>query len=140
MLRGGVVVVASVVLSGCSLLFMEKPPAGDSPVARGDCTRSTVAPVLDVLGGLGSLAYAVGAVGDDSTDEESAAIKRGGATLSVLYTYSAVRGFGWSAGCKRRNALSEQAIADHLRKLAEMQTSKRSADEKIQLTGERPIE
>ncbi|WP_419948349.1 hypothetical protein [Candidatus Palauibacter sp.] len=104
-------------MSGCSLVLVNKPPPGDGPVSRGDCTRSIVAPVADVVYGvvfpLGFLAMAA-----DDADGIASDDLPGVAVLAVWAaggTYSAVRGFGWTSDCKRRNALSEEALADYLR-------------------------
>jgi hypothetical protein len=114
-----VVLVLALASSGCSLLFMEKPPPGNGPVPRGNCTRSIVAPVLDVVDGLGPLVWTLGAAETDGLDDDTVAGVRVVAAASLaLHTYSAIRGFGWSSECKERNALSEQAMADYLRTIS----------------------
>lgn len=114
----------AVLSTGCSVLFMEKPPTGDGPVARGNCTRSLVAPVID---GLVGLAYLGQAASSDlqiwessglSADEDINAYRLTSLVLAAGMSYSAIKGFGYSSSCKRRNALSEQAVLDHLRNLA----------------------
>ncbi|WP_420637091.1 hypothetical protein [Candidatus Palauibacter sp.] len=115
------VLLVSALSAGCSILFMEKPPPGDSPVARGYCTRSIIAPVADVVYGVVSPLGVLAMVADDSdglSSEDSGGVVAA-AAWAAAGSYSAVRGFGWSGECKRRNALSEQAIADYLRKVAD---------------------
>ena len=115
------VFLVSTLSTGCSVLFMEKPPPGDGPVPRGDCTRSVVAPVADIVYGVVSPLGLLELAADDSDGRSS---RDTGAVLvtaawAAAGLYSTVQGFGWSGECKRRNALSEQAIADYLRTVAD---------------------
>lgn len=107
-----------VTLSGCSLALVREPPSGDGPVPRGSCTRSIIAPALD--GWMGVMSGAFGFVimfdetsSSDYVSEEAVALGLMGA--GGLLGYSAVRGFGSTSECRRRNTLSEEALADYLR-------------------------
>ena len=114
--RAWLVLGSAVLMSGCSALFMSRPPLGDGPLPEGTCATSAALPVLDVAM---SAVTVVGAVANsdegDSWDEANLA---GGALAAAAWAYSAYKGFNWTAECRRRQALSEQAIADHLRTLA----------------------
>ncbi|WP_420617278.1 hypothetical protein [Candidatus Palauibacter sp.] len=117
-------VVGSVLLlSGCSLAFVDGPPPGDGPLPRGTCSTSAVAPVLDASGaamwGLtGGLALA-DALNDEPDPPNSIFTNESGGVVSLLiagaYAYSAVRGFQATSECRERQSMSEQAIADYLR-------------------------
>ena len=114
------VLLVAALSAGRSVLFMKKPPPGDGPIPRGHCTRSIIAPVADVVYGVVFPLGLVVLVADDSDglNSEDAGSVAVAAAWGAAGSYSAVRGFGWSRGCKRRNALSEQAIADYLRTVA----------------------
>ncbi len=112
--------------SGCSYLFMEKPSPGTDPVPRGYCTRSILAPAADVYGAVGSLGFVALATEDEGITSEEIPAAVIFSALSAGATYSAIRGFGWSRECKRRNALSEQAILDHLRMASDRIAEERS--------------
>ncbi|WP_420634284.1 hypothetical protein [Candidatus Palauibacter sp.] len=119
------VLVISLLSSACSMLFMRRPPRGDGPVARGDCTRSLAAPVIDGVVGLGHLGQAAGIWGEsrDAFDTEEAYDRHriGSAIIAGAFAVSAIHGFGWSGECRHRTTLSEQAVRDHLRVLAARQ-------------------
>ncbi len=101
------------------MLFMRRPPKGEGPVARGDCTRSLVAPVIDGVVGWGHLGQAVGVWGEsrDAFDSDDAydGYRVGSAIIAGSFIVSQVHGALWTMECRRRNTLSEQAIRDHLR-------------------------
>lgn len=108
----------SFLFNGCSLLFVNPPPAGDGPLPEGTCSTGSLIPVVDL-----SLSAVWGITGIDvyanqghlfNPDEDAIL----GAALIVAGTiqgYSAVRGFGWTTNCRKRQAMSEEAIADYLR-------------------------
>lgn len=107
--------------TGCSMLFMRRPPKAEGPVAVDDCTRSLAAPVLDVGFGVISLARATevwDARGEFDTDEAYDDYRVASAVNAAALAASAIHGFKWSAECRRRATLSEQAMRDHLRTLA----------------------
>ena len=117
-------VVGSVLLlSGCSLAFVNRPPPGDGPLPRGTCSTSAVAPVLDVSGaafwGFMSGWILVDVVNDEPQPANSYVTNEAASVMSLLitgaYTYSAVRGFKSTSECRERQSMSEQAIADYLR-------------------------
>ena len=107
------------------MLFMRRPPRGDGPVPPGDCTRSVAAPVIDGVVGLGHLGQAAAIWGDsrDAFDSEEAwdEFRLGSAVIAGAFAVSTIHGLKWSAECRRRSTLSEQAIRDHLRVLAARQ-------------------
>lgn len=111
--------------SACSMLFMTRPPQTEGPVARGDCTRSAAAPLIDGVLGLNSLAVAAGIYGQSrdafESDNTYTAYRVTSAVSTGALAFSAIHGFMWSAECRRRTTLSEQAIRDHLRVLAARQ-------------------
>ncbi|MYA32830.1 MAG: hypothetical protein F4164_06955 [Gemmatimonadales bacterium] len=98
---------------------MTRPPRALGSVAQGDCTRSVAAPVIDGVVSLGHLGQAAGIWGESrasfDTDEDYDRNRIGSAIIAGAFAVSAVHGFKWSSECRRRAALSEQAIRDHLR-------------------------
>ncbi len=112
------------------MLFMTRPPKAPGPVARADCTRSLVAPIVDGGVGLGHLGQAAGIWGESrasfDTDEDYDRNRIGSAIIAGAFAVSAVHGFMWSGECRRRTALSEQAIRDHLRALAVQHSGSRT--------------
>ncbi|WP_428273426.1 hypothetical protein [Candidatus Palauibacter sp.] len=123
------VLAGALLWSGCSMLFMRRPPKGEGPVAAGDCTRSQAAPVIDGVVGVGHLGQAAGIWGasrdEFDSDEQYDGYLIGSAILSGAFVASTIHGFVWSEDCRSRNTLSEQAIRDHLRVLASQQRSDR---------------
>ncbi len=113
------VLAGSLMSSGCSMLFMTRPPKAPGPVALGHCTRSPAAPIIDGVVGLGHLGQAAGIWGESrasfETDEAHDTYRLASGILGGVFAVSAVHGFMWSSECRRRTALSEQAIRDHLR-------------------------
>lgn len=96
---------------------MSRPPLGDGPLPEGTCAESVLAPVLDAAMSALMVVSAVGAASDDTEDYEDVVY----AIMAIpagAWGYSAYRGFTWTSECRPRQALSEQAIADHLRTLA----------------------
>jgi hypothetical protein len=123
------VLAGALLWSGCSMLFMRRPPKGDGPVSLGDCTRSLAAPVIDGVLGVGHAGLTAGIWGDGrdafDSDKDYDEYRIGAAILSGAFAASAIHGFRWSEECRSRNTLSEQAIRDHLRVLAAQQPSDR---------------
>lgn len=123
------VLVGALLSSGCSMLFMRRPPKGEGPVARGDCTRSFAAPVIDGVVGWGHLGQAAGVWGEsrDAFDSDDAydGYRVGSAIIAGSFIVSQVHGALWTVECRRRNTLSEQAIRDHLRVLAAQRSGDR---------------
>ncbi len=116
--RTCLVLASAVLASGCSALFMSRPPLGDGPLPEGTCATSALAPVLDAA----MSALMVSTIVHVATDEVE---HDGEEVVSVIlglpaaaWGVSAYKGFSWTSECRRREALSEQAIADHLRTLA----------------------
>lgn len=111
------------------MLFMRRPPRAEGPVTPGDCTRSVAAPVIDGVLGLGHLGQAAAIWGESRAafDSEEAwdRFRLGSAALGGAFAVSAIHGLKWSAECRRRTTLSEQAIRDHLRVLAARQRGDR---------------
>jgi len=70
--------------------------------------------------GAGLVVATVGIISEHDISTDSGAEMVAGATMlgAAGWGYSAYKGFGWTSECRRREALSEQAIADHLRTLA----------------------
>ena len=105
--------------------FMTRPPKAEGPVARGDCTRSAAAPIVDGVLALNALAIAAGVYGASRHDFDSDETYNGyriGSGINVGgLAVSAIHGFKWSRECRRRTTQSEQAIRDHLRVLAAQQ-------------------
>ncbi|WP_423929634.1 hypothetical protein [Candidatus Palauibacter sp.] len=120
MKRALMVLGSAVLLSGCSVIFLNKPPPGDGPLPTGSCTMSKAAPIFDVIG---SANYALPAILSDA-DLEDIGLPSGTAARAFWaagaagLAYSAVTGFKSTSECRRRQLMSEQAIADHLRTLA----------------------
>ena len=106
-------------MSGCSVLLMNGPPPGDGPLPEGTCSTSVVAPALDAAW---SALWVFGLVATTSDDNQNDYVDEVYAVAFGLpaagWGYSAYKGFTWTSECRRRQALSEEAIADHLRALA----------------------
>ena len=115
--RTCLVLASAFLVSGCSALLMSRPPLGDGPLPEGTCSESVVAPVLDVAMGVLTVVTAVDRANDDE-EEDFTNMAFGILAGGGGWAYSAYKGFGWTSECRRRQALSEQAIADHLRTLA----------------------
>ncbi len=121
MRRTCLVLGSVLLLSGCSVLFLNEPPPGGGPLTRGSCTTSRVAPSLD-----GSLAAAYGfllplryALGEDDGDGFSLFELSASLLAGAALGYSAHQGFKWTSECRARQLMTEEALADHLRKLAD---------------------
>ena len=139
---------SALLMSGCSVLLVSRPPPGDGPLPEGTCSTSAAAPVLDAsMGALWGLAI-VGLMTEGldldldlvqfsevdhaarvparrtSVGSLSSATADDVGIIGLLafpmagFGYSAYKGFNWASECRRRQALSEEAIADHLRALA----------------------
>ena len=122
MRRTGLVLGSVLLLSGCSTLFVSKPPLGDGPLPTGTCTTSAFAPFLD--GTLAAL-YGVSALRLSLTDFEDEDLQDArpygiGASvvLGGIFGLSSYRGFKWTGECRARQSMSEEAIADYLRTLS----------------------
>lgn len=115
--RTCLVLGSAVLMSGCSALFMSRPPLGDGPLPEGTCATSALAPVLDAAMSALMVSGMIGIATDDDDEYDDVAL-----VISALPTaawgVSAYKGFRWTSECRRRETLSEQAIADHLRTLA----------------------
>lgn len=86
-----------VLLSGCSLAFVEGPPdfiPADQPVPPGSCSIERVLPVLDAVGAGGFLITAL-------TSSDGDAV-RFGAVLSAGLGFSSYTGFRRVGNCKAR--------------------------------------
>ena len=110
-------VLAAVLLSGCSFIFVNKPPPGDGPLELGSCTMSKAAPILDLIGAAN---YAIPAMlPEESLDDLGLPSGGGARSFWVMgagaLVYSAMTGFGATSECRRRQLMSEQALLDHLR-------------------------
>lgn len=119
-------VLVSVASSGCSLLFMDKPPVADGPLALGDCTRSVVAPGVDGGFALYNLSQAAHPDLRAWGDSNETTYRVGAALAAAVAGYSAIRGVGWSNTCKQGTTLSEQAITDHLRAVGDRMAKERA--------------
>lgn len=108
-------------LSGCSFALVDRPPVGDGPLARGTCSTSAIAPVLDLSGAaFWGFAGGVNLAAGLSDEPETGYVTHeaaGAAALLIagVYTYSAVSGFKRTSACRERQSLSEQALVDYLR-------------------------
>ncbi len=118
MRRACVVIGSAFLLSGCSVFFLNRPPPGDGPLPTDSCTTSRAAPILDAVG---AAAYTTLVFLPDE-DRENLGFRKTGilnrlvAASSALGMASfAVTGFKSTSECRRRQLMSEQAIADHLR-------------------------
>ena len=110
------VLASAVLMSGCSALFMSRPPLGDGPLPDGTCATSALAPVLDAAMGAFMISGMIGIATDDDEDDDVALVIA--ALPTAAWGASAYKGFNWTDECRRRQSLSEEAIADHLRALA----------------------
>lgn len=86
-----------VLLSGCSLAFVDGPPdfiPANEPVPPGSCSVERVLPILDAVGAGASLIVAL-------TDSEGDAV-RFGAVVSAGLGFSSYTGFRRVNSCKER--------------------------------------
>jgi len=102
-------VLVAVGTSGCSFLFVDKPPERPSPPSyalRSECTTSNLWPIVDsVIGGyqIVRTAYGIGAsdaayAGSPISREADVTL---GAVLATTFIASAITGYGRTAGCRR---------------------------------------
>lgn len=137
--RSGLVVWVALLVNGCSIAFLQRPPAGDGPLRAGSCETSRDLPRLDVLGAAASVALLVFVPRERSRSANPSLVSRyGSATVaadvevdggliefsnrdrllvgmaSAAYIGSAARGFNAVAECRRR-VLGTEEIAAHLR-------------------------
>jgi hypothetical protein len=87
-----------VLLSGCSLLFVDTPPAKHSGSVAPDCTTSAVAPAVDlVVAGLQTIRTGIALAADDA-DYADFPISRGadiGFGIGFLTLFAASAGYGF---------------------------------------------
>lgn len=116
----GFTLLCAVLSTGCSAIFVNKPPPGDGPLPIGSCTMSKAAPIFDVIG---TTNYGISALlPDDDLNELGLPT---GAEARVFWiaaagglAWSAASGFKATSECRRRQLMSEQALLDHVRVLA----------------------
>jgi len=106
--------------TGCSVIFVNKLPPGDGPLALGSCTMSKAAPHFDVIG---TANYGIPALlPDDDLDELGLPTGAGARVFWIAaasgLAWSAASGFKATSECRRRQLMSEQALLDHVRVLA----------------------
>lgn len=106
--------------TGCSAIFLNKPPPGDGPLPLGSCTMSKTAPIFDVIG---TANYGIPALlPDDDLDELGLPTGAGARVFWIAaaggLAWSAASGFKATSECRRRQLMSEQALLDHVRVLA----------------------
>jgi hypothetical protein len=124
--------LSSVLLAGCSALFVTAPPAtpsrsGSAPSAdvEPECTTSAAAPIVDVVvAGLQAVRTGL-ALGASDADYVDFPISRGadigiGATLAGVFAVSAVYGFTTTASC------SDAKRDYHARRASEPELPERS--------------
>ena len=115
MLRNWSLAMLLLFSSGCSYLFMNRPPEiGTQPAYPVECTDSRAAPVLDVLGaGFLAVSTIAGAARDASCTYNcpTTGTTVGGVIVLALFTApllaSSVSGFAAAARCERVKAQSE---------------------------------
>ena len=140
--RSGVVAGMALLLNGCSIAFLQRPPPGEGPLRAGSCETSRYLPGLDVLGAATGVAFLVFVPQEASWSANASRISRyGPATVagdvvgdvevveeltfsnrdrilvgvaSAAYIGSAVLGFNAVAECRRR-VLGTEEVAAHLR-------------------------
>ncbi len=106
--------IAAMTLSiGCSFLFVGRPTPGTEKTLP-DCTRSAIAPVIDVAVGAGSLAFGLAVASEKSCPVETCALK--GAVVTVSLVTAAVAGLSSIWGfvqTSRCNARIDAWCAEH---------------------------
>ena len=110
---------STLVLGGCSAVFVNQPPPGEGPLPSGACTTSRAAPFLDAVG---SVAYAAAAVLPDHDLEDIGLFTGTGARITSAgmaggLGYSGLTGFRSTSNCRDRQQLSRREVAAHLRTL-----------------------
>jgi len=91
-------------LTGCSLLFVHKPPARPPPSAAMECTTSVAAPVVDVVVAALEVVRVAYALSQDDGDYEDFPISRGadvgfGVAFAALFAGSSAYGFANTSAC-----------------------------------------
>lgn len=114
-----VVLGSTLVLGGCSAVFVNQPPTGEGPLPEGACTTSQAMPLLDAVG---SVAYAAATVLSDHDLEDIGLSSGTGARITSAgmaggLAYSALIGFRSTSKCRERQRLSRREIAAHVRTL-----------------------
>lgn len=94
--RGGVRGLVACQLGGCSLLFVNGPPAKHERMADFDCTTSRLAPVFDAFEGA---AYVAASVGSEVSAGKG--IGNAGWIGALGFGASAVYGFSKTSQCAR---------------------------------------
>ena len=137
--RSSAVAGMALLLNGCSIAFLQRPPAGEGPLRAGSCETSRYLPGLDVLGAATSVALLVFVPQDGSSSANASLISRYGSAnvagdvewnehpitfsnrdrmlvgmTSAAYIGSAVLGFNAVDECRRR-VISTEEVAAHLR-------------------------
>lgn len=110
-----VLLAAAPALSGCSWIFLERPPQQIQPGAPVNCTASRAAPVADTVGAVLYAATAIAALAAPTSRPEQSTLTRldfslspgnkallGGfsAGLSALFAVSAAQGYASTASCR----------------------------------------
>lgn len=139
--RGGLVVGMALLLNGCSVALLQRPPAGEGPLRAGSCDTSRYVPTIDVLAAAAGAALFVFVPSEESLSGDASLVSRyGSATMpgdvlwddaflrfsnkdrilvglgSAVYIGSAVLGFNAVAECRRR-VIGEEEVAAHLRRV-----------------------
>ena len=122
MRRTCLVLGSVLLLSGCSTLFVSKPPLGDGPLPAGTCTTSAFTPFVDgtmaVLFGVSALDIALTDFEDEDAQDARPYAVGASLVLGGALGLSSYRGFRWTSECRARQSMSEEAIADYLRTLS----------------------
>jgi hypothetical protein len=100
-------------LTGCSLLFVDAPPARPKTSAKLECTSNNAAPVIDtVVAGFQVVRTGVALAANDS-DYRASPISRGadialGIGLTTLFISSAAYGYGATSRCSEMKGRSRE--------------------------------
>lgn len=105
-----VLTCSTLVLSGCSLIFMTAPPEHVTAYTSVDCTTGVAAPVIDIIAGvLNGIGTALEA---DAGAHTGIVIADAG--LSALFIGSAVRGFTISSDCAAAKAERDRLLEQQM--------------------------
>lgn len=111
MRRGTLLLLSALLFSGCSAFFVTNPPPGDGPLPEGSCTYSYLIPAVDLaMAGLWTgAALAV----KDSEDDGALPVFLAAALVQAMAATES--GFPPISECRRRQSMSEEAVARQLR-------------------------
>ena len=108
--RSVAVILTCLTCTGCSFMFVDRPPQVASP---GQCSTSQAIPMLDALTAAGGIVGTVLVLDDEGSDDKTFPLVVGIGT-SFGFATGAVEGFRRTVGCQKalQEWVREQATSD----------------------------